>query len=148
MLGGPFHGIQTRWSNVLQQKDRRRNESKKAALIIRVSQKQSPACFSLHRWQGKENVLFFWDINRTSVKMIKDVRVIFLWISYHWVWHLHWVFLIFYFALLLFWPLGDRCHINIMLEKFTILVEESTNSFWTNREIRSLWSQQNKNPFS
>lgn len=82
------------------------NESEKAVLIIRMSQKQSPACFSLHRWQGKENVLFFWDRNRTSVKMIRDVSIIFLWVRYHWARHLRLEFLIFFFASVLLWALG------------------------------------------
>lgn len=82
-----------------------RNESEKAVLIIRMSQKQSPACFRLHRWQGKENVLFFWDRSRTSVKMIRDVSVIFLWVRYHWARHLGLEFLIFFFASVLLWAL-------------------------------------------
>lgn len=83
-----------------------RNESEEAVSIIRRSQKQSPACFSLHRWQGKENVLFFWDRNRTSVKMISDVSIIFLWVRYHWArrWGLE--FLIFFFASVSLWALG------------------------------------------
>lgn len=81
-------------------------ESEEAVLIIRMSQKQSPACFSLHRWQGKENVLFFWDINRTSVKMIRDVSIIFLWVRYHWARRLGLEFLIFFFASVLLWAVG------------------------------------------
>lgn len=92
------------------------NESEKAVLIIRMSQKQSPACFSLHRWQEKENILFFWDRNRTSVKMIRDVSIIFLWVRYHWSRHLRQDLLIFFFGL---W--GNIFHISIYLKKLMVL---------------------------
>lgn len=82
------------------------NESEKAVLIIRMSQKQSLACFSLHRWQEKENVLSFWDRNRTSVKMIRDASITILWVRYHWVRLQGWGFLIFFFTSVLHWSLG------------------------------------------